>query len=76
MRGVCVCIIWTDVKLLLCGGSDRVCGITANEDAHILWWCIGRRPDVYLQNSVWTVEQAVPLLHCCRNLKSILVIYD
>ena len=40
-------------------GSDRVCGITANEDAHILWWCIGRRPDVYLQNSVWTVEQAV-----------------
>jgi hypothetical protein len=31
------------------GGSDRVCGITANEDALILWWCIGRRPDVYLQ---------------------------
>ena len=30
------------------GGSDRVCGITANEDVHILWRSIGRRPDVYL----------------------------
>ena len=32
------------------GGSDRVCGITANGDVHILWWCSGSRPDVYLQN--------------------------
>ena len=44
--GVCVCNILIDVKLLSffpsvlslfkpsAGGSDRVCGITANEDAH------------------------------------------
>ena len=34
------------------GGSDRVCGITANEDADFLWWCVGRRPDVYLQDKL------------------------
>ena len=52
LSSVCVWNIWIDVKLLIgfvkAGGSDRVCGITANEDAHILWWCIGRRPNVYL----------------------------
>ena len=44
---VCVCVQPCDprenffprfyVHMLQAGGSDRVCEITANEDAHILW---------------------------------------
>ena len=53
---MCVCV-WNPLAFMraridhlsYAGGSDRVCGITANEYVHILWWCIGRRPDVYLQ---------------------------
>ena len=49
-RGVCVCVCVTHLQrcktflisygslpLISCRGSDRVCGITANEHAHILW---------------------------------------
>ena len=36
--GVCVCVSHSVSKSFLhAGGSDRVCGITANEDVHILW---------------------------------------
>ena len=39
---VCVCVLPSVSKSLAqftmqAGGSDRVCGITANEDVHILW---------------------------------------
>ena len=81
---LCVCNIWTDVKLLwllpfyICRESFYICrgpahGITtlANEASDVMGssW---RRPTVYLQKSSWTVEHAVLLLHCCRNLESIL----
>ena len=79
-RCVCVCIIWTDVKLLIgfsliCRGVQSTVETAPNEAIH-LCWKQSLINSVYLQNLVWTVEQAVMLLHCCRNLESMSVIYD
>ena len=76
-RGVCVCVcvcnIWTDVKLLwfepfhICRGSFHICRGTGadlpiqSNEAMAFRWMSGLINHLYLQNSVWTVDQAVTL---------------